>query len=222
MRFPHGDRGDVVAEEIGEVGALGRARRDRQRGGDDALDAGEVERQHADLVPAAADRIVVVVMHGEADVVLHRAAALSRNNAWRGCRRGRRLRRPARSARRLSRSDGSRMASAVCSRRISLPACDSVPPLPAPGSRPISSFSRSSWNSTARGLSGSSAIRSTTVRRPDCTVYWRRWVMTLSPISSIMSSAPSGADFVGQHGRACGRCGSPAPAAGRSPGSASR
>ncbi len=81
---------------------------------------------------------------------------------WRGCRRGRRSRCRARRALRASRSAGSRMASAVCSRRISLPAGDSVPPLPAPGSRPISSFSRSSWNSTERGLSGSSAKRSTT------------------------------------------------------------
>ena len=46
--------------------------------------------------------------------------------------------------------------------------------------------------------------RSTRLRRPERTVYWRRWVMTLSPISSIMSSAPSGASLARQPGEGAG------------------
>ncbi len=115
------------------------------------------------LVPAAARRRRVVVVQMEPDVVEH---GVRRNTLWRGCRRARLCRWPAHRAPRAIRSPGSLIASAVCILSTSFAAGDRCPRSPASGRCAISFFSRSSWNSTERGLSGSSARRSTRLRRP--------------------------------------------------------
>src|SRR5215212_7158570 len=88
MDVAKGDRGDIVAEEIGKIRALRWGRHKRKRGRDHALHAGNGRRQHTHLMPAATGRGVIIVAEMKPDIVQH----VNRNTLWRCCCRGYRSR----------------------------------------------------------------------------------------------------------------------------------
>jgi hypothetical protein len=65
------DRAHRVGEEIRAVGALAGRRVDGERAGDEALAAGDRQRQHAHHVPPAGNGGVVAVADGQFHVVEH-------------------------------------------------------------------------------------------------------------------------------------------------------
>jgi len=71
MDIAKGDRGDIVAEEIGKIRALRRGRHKRKRGGHHALHASNGRRQYTHLMPAATGRGVIIVAEMKPDIVQH-------------------------------------------------------------------------------------------------------------------------------------------------------
>ncbi|MNT61136.1 hypothetical protein D3C72_1987570 [compost metagenome] len=69
VRRQIGERGDRIAEEIGEGAFALRARLEGEAGGDDALHAGNGDRRHPDQVAAAMHGGVIVITQFEADIV---------------------------------------------------------------------------------------------------------------------------------------------------------